>query len=669
MVSGGAVTSTERILDDGRVSQSPEYLTAVEEHTECEWEEGQFDDALTEVENASKRDSVLGPSTPKPEGHSRRDSKIDELVKEVVDNRASSTPTLMPVTSKEQREPAGNSDLEQGVAPQETEEEVGNEKRREEYPGPLALGLITIGICLSVFLVSLDRTIVTTAIPQITNDFNSTSSVGWYGSAYLLAACALQPTYGRIYTLFDIKWTFLQSLVFFELGSLVCAVAPNSPALIVGRAIAGWGSAGILTGSFIVVAHSVPLDKRPLYTAAVGMMFGIGAAVGPLLGGVFTGLITWRWCFYFNLPVGGVTLVAIFFFFKATKRPSQKLPVWRRILQLDLVGNVLLLGTFIMLFLALQYNDEGIPWSDPMIIGLLTGFGVSLVLFLGWQWYMQDRALMVPSILLQRSVLASCAAAFCIYATMLMHAYFLPIWFQAIKGASATSSGVDMLAYTLANAIIGIITGVVVTVTGYFAPPAILGCAIATVGCGLLSTLQPHTSTAKWVGYEILASAGLGMAVQQGFIAVQRVLRIDQVPIATAAVTCFQSLGGAVFVSVGNTILNGEIIRAAKSNKLPGVDIAKVIAAGATRFRSTVPPRALPALIGIYNGAVQKVLIACIATAGAAFVSTLFLEWKSVRSEEKAKAVSENDTSEDEPTHGSAVPEATSGQNNAETKA
>lgn len=110
------------------------------------------------------------------------------------------------------------------------------------------------------------------AIPQITNDFNSTSSVGWYGSAYLLAACALQPTYGRIYTLFDIKWTFLQSLVFFELGSLVCAVAPNSPALIVGRAIAGWGSAGILTGSFIVVAHCVPLDKRPLYTAAVGMM-------------------------------------------------------------------------------------------------------------------------------------------------------------------------------------------------------------------------------------------------------------------------------------------------------------------------------------------------------------------------------------------------------------
>lgn len=312
-----------------------------------------------------------------------------------------------------------------------------------------------------------------------------------------------------------------------------------------------------------------------------------------------------------------------------------------------------------MLFLAFQWNDEGYAWSDPVLIGLLVGFGVSLVTFLGWQWYMQDRALMVPSILLQRSVLASCAAAFCIYATMLMHAYFLPIWFQAIRGDSPTASGTDMLAYTLANAVIGIITGVVVTVVGYFAPPAILGCAIATVGCGFLSTLQPDTPVAKWVGYEILASAGLGMAVQQGFIAVQRVLRIDQVPIATAAVTCFQSLGGAVFVSAGNTILNGQLMKAAQENKLPGVNIAEVIAAGATRFRSTVPAHTLPAMISIYNGAIQKVLIACIATAGAAFISTLFLEWKSVKSKPDRKLDSET-TSE----NGSA-PEET----RAETKA
>lgn len=163
-----------------------------------------------------------------------------------------------------------------------------------EYPGPLALFLLTFGICLSVFLVSLDRTIVATvrvprsmqdklistddlfvkAIPRITNDFHSYDDVGWYGSAYLVTAGALQPIYGRIFILFNIKWSFLCALGIFELGSLVCGIAPNSVALIIGRAIAGWGSAGLLTGSFVVVAHAVPLQRRPVFTAAVGLMFG-----------------------------------------------------------------------------------------------------------------------------------------------------------------------------------------------------------------------------------------------------------------------------------------------------------------------------------------------------------------------------------------------------------
>lgn len=133
------------------------------------------------------------------------------------------------------------------------------------------------------------------AIPRITDDFHASNDVGWYGSAYLVTAGALQPIYGRIFIAFDIKWSFLGALGIFELGSLICGVAPNSVALIVGRAIAGWGSAGILTGSFVIVAHAVPLQRRPVFSAAVGVMFGLGAIVGPLLGGAFTDLVTWRW--------------------------------------------------------------------------------------------------------------------------------------------------------------------------------------------------------------------------------------------------------------------------------------------------------------------------------------------------------------------------------------
>ena len=163
------------------------------------------------------------------------------------------------------------------------------------YPKALALALIILGVCLSVFIISLDRSIVTTAIPAITADFNSVDDIGWYGSAYLLTASAFQPLYGRIYTSFSVKVSFLAAVAVFELGSLICGVSPNSVSLIIGRSIQGLGSAGILTGAFVIVTHAVPLQKRPVFFAGVGILFGMGSLCGPLLGGVFTDLTAWRW--------------------------------------------------------------------------------------------------------------------------------------------------------------------------------------------------------------------------------------------------------------------------------------------------------------------------------------------------------------------------------------
>lgn len=138
------------------------------------------------------------------------------------------------------------------------------------YPKPLALALLLLGISLAAFLVALDRTIIATAIPRITDEFDSPADVGWYGSAYLLTSCAFQPTYGRVFSQFDVRWSFVVTLALFELGSLICAVAPNSTVLIVGRAIAGMGCAGIFAGCLVIIAMSVPLAKRPTYMAIVG---------------------------------------------------------------------------------------------------------------------------------------------------------------------------------------------------------------------------------------------------------------------------------------------------------------------------------------------------------------------------------------------------------------
>lgn len=221
--------------------------------------------------------------------------------------------------------------------------------------------------------------------------------------------------------------------------------------------------------------------------------------------------------------------------------------------------------------------------------------------------------------------------AFFIYGTMIIHGFFLPIWFQAIEGTSIAQSGVDMLPFVVPNFVFSLLAGIIVTKFGYFTPPAIIGCAITTAAAGLISTLLPDSSKVEWVGYIFLSGAGIGIAIQQGFIAVQADLNIEQIPIATAAVTCFQSLGGATFMSIGNSILHNELIKASDANELPGIDIVAVIAAGATKFRDTIPAASLPAMVRVYNSALQKVFVAAIPLAGLAFVSALALEWKSVK--------------------------------------
>lgn len=167
-----------------------------------------------------------------------------------------------------------------------------------EYPSGLRLAIIILGLELAVLCVALDNTIIATAIPRITDQFHALDDVGWYGSAYLLTLSAFQLFFGRLYSILNIKWTFLASLFIFELGSLICGVAPTSTALIVGRAIAGVGSAGLFSGALIIIAFQTPLERRAIYTSLITACYGIASVVGPLLGGVFTDKVTWRWCFY-----------------------------------------------------------------------------------------------------------------------------------------------------------------------------------------------------------------------------------------------------------------------------------------------------------------------------------------------------------------------------------
>ncbi|KAG7064423.1 major facilitator superfamily transporter [Colletotrichum scovillei] len=502
----------------------------------------------------------------------------------------------------------------------------GSEVEGEQGVEGWRLAVLVIGICLAVFSISADRSLLTTAIPQITSELQSTADIGWYGSAQLLTICAFQPVFGRVFMLFSVKWAYVLATFLFLAGSLTCGLAPGSLALIGGRAVAGFGSAGVLTGSFVVIATAVPVRVRPVCTAIVGLIFGLGAMVGPLLGGVFTGLVTWRWCFYINLPIAGFTLIVFLLFFHPRQQPQHKKTFLNKIFDLDLIGNVLLLGACVMLFLALQYITQGEPLSSTRIIGLLSGAGATAIVFAAWQWWKQDGALFTPAIITQRTVAASCVAAFATYGALLIHIYFLPIWFQAVRGESALSSGVDMLPYVAAIALFSLLAGIFVSIVGHPPAPAIIGGMIATAGCGKLLTLSPDTPTPHWIGFEILVAAGFGMAIQQGFTAVQAVLPPDEVPVGTAAVVASQALGGAVFVSIGNALFQNHLLRASA----PGVDIPAVLGAGVTAFRTVVPAETLPIMVSVYNDALRVVLTAAIPLAAVSAIAACFMEWKSV---------------------------------------
>ncbi|KAF3030551.1 hypothetical protein E8E15_007924 [Penicillium rubens] len=499
-----------------------------------------------------------------------------------------------------------------------------------QYPKGPQLALITLALCLGVFLVALDNSIIATAIPKITGQFHSLDDVGWYGSAYLLTTASLQLLFGKFYTFFNVKWTYLVAIGLFELGSLICGVANSSLTLIMGRAVAGIGSAGIFSGSLIIVAHSVALKRRPLYNSCIGGMFGISSVAGPLLGGVFTDKVTWRWCFYINLPIGAITVLVITIFFPAPNHHNKESTWAERIKKFDPMGTALFLPAIVCLLLALQWGGTIYAWDSWRIILLFCFFAVLILVFLFVQYTQKDNATVPPRIFFRRTVWSSALYSFCLGAAFLASVYFLPIWFQAVKDASPVSSGIMNLPMLIAVVVASLLTGAIVTRIGYYTPFMIFGTILLSIGYGLMSMFHTDTSKAVWIGYQIIAGAGAGAGMQQSMIAVQVVLDLSDIPIGTSIIVFAQTLGGALFVSIGNTVFRNKLVEYL-ANYTPNVDSALILNTGATGLHSVVDKADLPGVLLAYNDALTQTFIVGAAVASISIIGALCVEWKSVK--------------------------------------
>ncbi|KAF1942428.1 major facilitator superfamily transporter [Clathrospora elynae] len=500
------------------------------------------------------------------------------------------------------------------------------------YPSATKTAIIMVSLYISIFLVALDRTIIGPAIPAITNEFNSIGDIGWYGSAYMLTAAGFMLLYGRVYTFFPTKPVFMSGICLFETGSVVCGASTSSMMLIIGRAIAGLGSGGIFTGAILIMLNTVPLAKRPMLQGLFGACFGVASVAGPLLGGAFTeSKATWRWCFYINLPLGALTILVVCFMLKLEEK-KPKLANWKETIKhLDPLGTALFLPSITCLLLALEWGAADYPWSAPRIIALLVVFAVLLVAFVAWQYFTRNTTATVPArIIIQRSIAFGGASQFCVGATMLTVSIYIPLWFQAIKGASAVQSGVNTIPLVLSVVVGSIMSGGLVQKIGYYTPFMILGSCLMAIGTGLITTWNMSTNSSMWIGYQVIVGFGVGSTMQHPNIAVQTVLPKHDVPIGTALLSLCQTLGGAVFTAVGQNLYIDKFT--AGLERIDGIDPQRILGSGATDLTSGVQPELQQRILAAYNNSLTQgtffaaLIIACLAVPAA-----LGMEWRSVK--------------------------------------